>query len=296
MTDINEETKADFGSEFGRDFFADDRPALQVKIAAATHVGLVRERNEDHYAVLRRTRGCEMLLTNLVKHHEFADDHAYVVLVADGIGGSQFGDLASELAIETLINAARQATSWVMKFKDLDAQDCRERANAYVDQIQDAFRQQGLVDPQKSQMGTTLTCAYLVPPHAIFSQIGDSRAYLFRDGILTQLTRDQTLSQVFIDAGVEQEKVQGFGNVLMNSLGGRRDQVDVEMLHLELVAGDQLLLCSDGLTDLVAEEAIAGILSRCQQQSACDKLVQSALDAGGNDNITVVVCELSDPE
>jgi serine/threonine protein phosphatase PrpC len=206
MTDINEETKADFQTDFGRDFFADDQPVLQVEIAAATHVGKVRERNEDHYAVLRRTRGCEMLLTNLANEQEFTEDHAYVLLVADGVGGSQFGDLASELAIESLLQAARLATSWIMKFKDLDGQECQKRIGAYVDRIQDEFRKHGLMDPAKQHMGTTLTGAYLVPPHAIIAHIGDSRAYLFRDGLLTQVTRDQTLSQAFIDAGVEKER------------------------------------------------------------------------------------------
>lgn len=294
MTDINKETTADFQTEFGRDFFAEERQTLRVEVAAATHVGKVRERNEDHYAVLRRTRGCEMLLTNLTHDHEFIDDHAYVLMVADGIGGSRFGDLASELAIETLLQAARQATSWLMKFKDLDAQDCRARIGAYVDQIQDAFRQRGLADPEKSQMGTTLTGAYLVPPHAVISHIGDSRAYLFRDGKLTQITRDQTLSQAFVDAGVEKEKVQMFGNVLMNSLGGRRDEVEVEVLHIELEANDQLLICSDGLSDMVEEDSIASILAENKLQPACDRLVKSALDAGGKDNITVIVCNLSD--
>ncbi len=294
MTDINEETKADFQSGFGRDFFADDTPGLSVKVAAASHVGKVRRRNEDHYAVLRRTRGCEMLLSNLERNFEYTDDHAYVLLVADGVGGYQFGDLASELAIETLLQAARLATSWVMKFRDLDAQDCRERIGAYVDQIQDAFRQHAVIDPETTKMGTTLTGAYLVPPHAIIANIGDSRAYLFRDEVLSQVTRDQTLSQAFINAGVEKEKVQMFGNVLTNSLGGSRDEVDVEILHLELQAGDQLLLCTDGLSDMVDDDAIASILSQQKLQSSCDKLVEAALDAGGKDNITVVVCELAD--
>ena len=235
-----------------------------------------------------------MLLTNLANEYEFTEDHAYVLLVADGVGGSQFGDLASELAIESLLQAARVATSWIMKFKDLDGQECQKRIGAYVDRIQDEFRKHGLMDPEKQHMGTTLTGAYLVPPHAIIAHIGDSRAYLFRDGMLTQVTRDQTLSQAFIDAGVEKEKVKMFGNVLMNSLGGRREEVDVEVLHLKLEAGDQLLLCSDGLSDLVDEESIVSVLSKQKLQPACDKLVESALDAGGNDNITVVACELSD--
>ena len=294
MTDINEETKADFQTEFGRDFFADDTPGLNVKVAAASHVGKVRRRNEDHYAVLRRRRGCEMMLSNLAKNYEYSDDLAYVLLVADGVGGYQFGDLASELAIETLLHAARLATSWVMKFKDLDAQDCRQRIEAYVDQIQDAFRRYAVMDPETTQMGTTLTGAYLVPPHAIIVNIGDSRAYLFRDGVLSQVTRDQTLSQAFIDAGAEKQKVQMFGNVLMNSLGGSRDQVDVEVQHLELQAGDQLLLCSDGLSDMVDDEAIASILSKQKLQSSCDELVEAALEAGGKDNITVIVCALAD--
>jgi serine/threonine protein phosphatase PrpC len=85
-----------------------------------------------------------------------------------------------------------------------------------------------------------------------------------------------------------------FGNVLMNSLGGQREEVDVEVVYVELQAGDQLLLCSDGLSDLVEEETIASILAAQEMPAACDQLVEAALDAGGKDNITVVVCELSD--
>lgn len=293
MADPNEDTKVDFQASFARDFFADDETALQVELAAATHVGKIRDRNEDHYAVLRRTRSREMLLTNLPSGHQFVDDHAYLMLVADGIAGNQFGDLASELALETMLHAEGLATSWVMKFKDLDAQQARERVAAYVERIQETFLHFGMADPDKSQMGTTLTGAYLIPPHVIFAHIGDSRAYVFRGGILTQITRDQTLAQALLDAGAETDQVKKFGNVLTNSLCAKCDQVDADVMHLEMQAGDRLLLCSDGLSDMVDAVSIESILAEYELETVCDRLVDAALKGGGKDNITVVVCDLS---
>lgn len=293
MADPNEETKVDFQASFARDFFADDESKMQVELAAATHVGKVRDRNEDHYAVLRRTRSREMLLTNLANGHQYSDEYAYLMLVADGIAGNQFGDLASELALETMLDAESLATSWIMKFKDLDAQQARERVAAYVERIQETLLRYGMSDPDKSKMGTTLTGAYLMPPHVIIAQIGDSRAYLFRGGVLTQITRDQTLAQALVDRGMDRGEVKKFGNVLINSLNAIHEHVVAEVIHVELQAGDRLLLCSDGLSDMVDADSIESILSVCEIDVVCDKLVKSALDGGGRDNITVVVCDLS---
>ncbi len=296
MASTNEKTDTYKPAGFSRDFFAADEPSLNVEMVAATHPGKVRERNEDHYAVIRRTRSCEMLLTNLPADDvAFVDDRAYGILVADGVGGAKFGDFASQLVLETIFQSASLATNWLMKFKSLDAQEVQQRIDAYVSRIREAFREHTEVDPEKRVMGTTLTAAYLLPPHAIIAHIGDSRAYLARGGILTQITRDHTLAQAFIDAGANQEDVYKCRHILINSLDGIREEVVAEIMHVELVAGDRLLLCTDGLSDLVDAAQIASILSSNDLQTACNKLIESALDEGGKDNITVVLCDLSEP-
>jgi len=290
MSDQERDTQVDVRGNFRHNFFADKGHEYDIELVSASHVGKKRLRNEDHFAVFRRTRVCEMLMSNLPSDDvAFVEDRAYGLVVADGIGGAEFGDFASQLAIETLLHAAGLATSWIMKFKDLDAQQVNERAAAYVDRIQDAFREFGMEEPNTKTMGTTLTTAYLIPPHAILAHIGDSRAYVWRNGFLTQITRDQTLAQSLIDAGASEEKVRGYGNVLVNSLGSGRDHIDADVMHVEMESDDRILLCTDGLSDMVSDDLISEALSESNMQTACDALLDLALDAGGRDNITLVI-------
>lgn len=280
---------------FSDHFFAPDQPRMSVRLAAATHPGIVRSRNEDHHAVIRRVRSSEMLLTNLPKDTwAFPEDEAYCLFVADGIGGARSGDVASRLVLQTVLELSSRATSWFMKFTDLDAQDVRQRVDAYVEQIQETFRRYGQADPSLRGMGTTLTAAILLPPHAVFVHIGDSRAYVYRNGQLNQVTRDQTLAQEMIDSGAEPEDVRRFGNLLTNSLGGDTEHAAAEVIHVELQVGDRLLLCTDGLSDMANDASIAAVFVDTAPQPACDQLVQLALEGGGKDNITVVVCDLLD--
>lgn len=293
MDDSNAETKTDVRGEFTSKFFAAESPKFTIDFAAVSHRGKIRPSNEDHYAVLRRTRTCDLLLSNMpAQDLQVGDAHAYGILVADGIGGAEFGEFASRLAIETLVQASGLATSWLMKFKDLDGQLIYKRAEAYVDRIQDAFARHARAEPGMKKMGTTLTAAYLVPPHVIIAHIGDSRAYHFRRDEIKQITRDHTLAQTLIDAGARKEEVSRLGNVLVNSLGSGREHVDADVMHFEIQSGDRLLLCSDGLSDLVTPAEMAMVLKKDRLQAACDRLLQLALDAGGRDNITVVICEV----
>jgi serine/threonine protein phosphatase PrpC len=134
MAAFDEDT-VEFKSQgtFAEHFFAPDEPRLNLRPAAATHVGKVRRRNEDHHAVIRYTRSREVLFTNLPKDSlAFPEDESYSIVVADGIGGSASGDFASQLALQTMLELAGRATSWVMKITDLDAQDIHQRVDAYV--------------------------------------------------------------------------------------------------------------------------------------------------------------------
>ena len=165
---------------------------------------------------------------------------------------------------------------------------------AYVERIQQRFHDYGEANPAAQEMGTTLTCAYLMPPHVVIVQIGDSRAYLYRKGELTQLTKDQTLAQLLMDEGVDHEHANSFGHVLLNSLGCNVQNVESEILHLEMQHDDRLLLCTDGLNDMVDDESIAKIMSGKVLDASSQNLIDKALANGGRDNVTVVIGELLD--
>ena len=279
---------------FADQFFAPESPRFKLQPAAATHVGKVRRRNEDHHAVIRNTRSRQVLFSNLPKDSlTFPDDEVYGMVVADGIGGGASGDVASQLALITMLELASRATSWVMKMTDLEAQEIHQRVEAYVSEIQKTLRSYGRSDSELAGMGTTWTSAHVLGPHAIVVQIGDSRAYVYRDDELQLITRDQTLGQEMADAGMPEEEVRLFRHILTNSFGGDADEVQAEVYHLEIEPGNRLLLCTDGLSDMVDDSVIADVLAQqLEPQSTCDQLICRALDAGGKDNITVVLCDV----
>lgn len=292
MPDPMEDTVTfSYSADFADRFFAPPTEPLPLQFGAATHPGLVRPNNEDHYAVVRRNRSSEVLFTNLQAHDlTFADDHAYILVVADGMGGANFGEFASSLALRTMFQLASQATSWVMKLTDFDRQHIRQRVAAYVQRMQAELREFTQLHPEFAGMGTTWTLAYLLPPHGIVVHVGDSRAYLFREGQLRQITHDETVAQAFIDAGLDPDSVKKFGHILLNSFGGDKDHVAAQIHQIEIGPGDQLLLCTDGLTGMVPDDAIAEQLQRrAAPQLSCEALIDRALAGGGKDNVTVVL-------
>ena len=279
--------------EHTRKFFLKERIEDQIAAVGSSHVGLKRSRNEDHFVIMKRTRSSEILDSNLPTIElQSGLDEAYALVVADGIGGAELGDVASKLALETAIEASEMATSWLMKFRDFDAQQVQDRVDAYIERIQEKFDDFGADHPTANKMGTTLTCAYIVPPHAIIVQIGDSRAYLFREGELRQLTRDHTVQQLLLEQGIPEARAKRFSNVLLNSLGTSRSNVESEISNLELQPGDRLVICSDGLSDMVDDDTIGEILGQNTLDEALQKLMQAALDGGGKDNITVILADL----
>jgi protein phosphatase len=283
-------------ARFADHFFAPESPALRVRCGGATHTGRVRENNEDHYAVIRRTRTREVLLTNLPADTMLPSlDEAYMLLVADGIGGSAFGELASRLAIQTAWDLAGSATSWVMKITDLDAQQLRERVGAYVDRIEERFREYGRSNPELVSMGTTLTCAYVMDRDVVITHLGDSRAYRCRDGKCAQITRDHTMGEILKSAGMDAAHVERLRHVLVNCLAvNQKTKAFPELQHIQVEDGDRLLLCTDGLSDMVTDADIARIVeAHADPQSACDELVRAALKQGGRDNVTVALAAFS---
>jgi protein phosphatase len=266
-------------------------PPVAVQFGAVSHVGMVRPNNEDHYVIFERRRTRNVLRTNLPEGVlRPADDVAYVLAVADGMGGMAFGELASLLALRSGWDLAPNLIKWTWIINDREIEELKERVELVFLRMDQALQERARRDPQTAGMGTTLTGVYTVGPEAFIGHVGDSRAYLYRDGHLMQLTRDHTLAQECLDAGHPVPARSWHHHVLTNCLGGPERGVHVDFHHFQLAGADQLLLCTDGLSDLVTDEEITGLLARpTDPQEVCQALVDLALERGGKDNVTVIL-------
>jgi protein phosphatase len=262
-----------------------------VAYGGVSHRGNVRERNEDHFVILRRTRHREVLLTNAPLDDLTApDDHAYVFVVADGMGGAACGDIASRVALQAGFEWGTQSAQWLMKMNDAQTASLPARAQSWANFIQEALRKRARESPALAGMGTTLTSAYTMGQSVIICHIGDSRAYLVRDGALHRLTRDHTVAQELLDAGYPSETIGGFRHMLTNVLGADDHDVRLDLRQLDLADGDGLLLCTDGLNDALDDGKIAEILhEHFDPQDACLALLRSALETPAKDNVTAVL-------
>jgi len=265
--------------------------SVYVQFGALSHQGNVRQNNEDQYAVIRRRRSREALMTSLPSDSLLeSQEEAYILIVADGMGGAAFGEVASELALRTAWEQDPNDANWPPKVNQVEARRLLEDSDAYIQLIHRQLQQRAHDRPELAGMGTTLTAAYSIGMDAFVVHVGDSRAYLIRNGIIRQVTRDHTLAQQLVDAGVEASRTTAFQHVLTNCLGGGANRVTSELHHVKLEDGDHLLLCTDGLSDLVTDEQIRQTVQASQRpQDACNRLVDLALQRGGKDNITVVI-------
>src|SRR5262245_20486949 len=241
------------------------------------------------------TRSLETVATTLspVDVPEHAEEVNYLLVVADGMGGHAAGEVASRTAISTLVRLALQLPDWIFFVDEEHMPELDWRARRLVQQIDSMLIAQGASDPALSGMGTTLTAARSLGRDLMIIHAGDSRAYLFRAGHLRRLTKDHTFAQALVERGelaAQDAAHSRLRHVLTNALGGSNSHVEVDIEMLRLEDGDRLLLCSDGMTDLVDDAAIAAMLSSTRvSRDACTQLIQLALDRGGRDNITAVV-------
>lgn len=284
-----------------------ERPApfsslVRADLAALSHAGKVRPNNEDHYLVARTGRRLEVLRTNLPDGDlpVRAEETGYGLVVADGMGGEEGGEVASRMAIRTLFNLICHTPDWILRFDDDRAEETLRRAADHYRTIDAAISDHAESDPRLARMGTTMTLAYSVGAELLVVNAGDSRAYLFRDGQLRQLTRDHTLAQKLVERGELTKEEAAFTrlrHVLTSALGRTGGDVQVDVQRWPLVDGDCLLLCTDGLTDMVPDEQIAEALGRSRtSDETCQTLVEMALERGGKDNVTVVVARYRFPK
>ena len=275
---------------------------IDVDVFAASDKGLVRSTNEDHFLVVRGGRAMETVFSSLRGNRagDLFEETAYGFVVADGVGGEAGGEVASRQAIFTLLNLALRTPDWQFRWGP-------EERNTVMWRMQDRFRrvnaalvQQATAHASLNGMCTTMTVALSHGKCLIIGHMGDSRAYLLHDGKLQRLTRDHTVAERMLEEGINpanDQLLNQLRNVLMQALGGPECECHPDTHDYVLEDRDQLLLCTDGLTDMVADDEIETVLTTSDSaQSACRSLVNLALSSGGHDNITAIVARYSIPQ
>ena len=265
----------------------------EVDVYGLTHTGKVRKTNQDHFLICSLRKQMLVHLTSLPTIEQLAapgDRLAFLAMVADGVGGGAGGETASRLAVEVVTRYVSQSVQCYYAAGGADdtflaaLQDAAMQSHADILAMADA-------EPALAGMATTLTLWIGLWPRAYLVQVGDSRCYLLRNGELTQVSRDQTMAQELIDAGVlaraEASRTR-WAHMLSSAIGGR--QTAPIVTRFEQQWGNVGLLCSDGLTTHVPDERIRERLqTMTSARQVCEDLLQDALDAGGTDNITILV-------
>lgn len=283
-----------FDQQVSRFFETEPQVSVKVEVAGKSHPGMVRPNNEDHYMVSRRYRGRELLATSVPEGVvRTTEDHAYTLAVADGMGGRKFGEVASLLALLTGWELGGDEVKWALRMNNQEAAELREKAEVFFQLLNKKLHEEARENPRMAGMGTTLTLCYTTGHELFVMHAGDSRAYLYREGALRRLTRDHNMAQMLVDCGLAEPgspEASRMKHVLTNVVGGPDEGVDVDVNRFHLADGDVLLLCTDGLNDMVTDKEIAAILSeKPVVGDACPALIELALEHGGKDNVTVVL-------
>ena len=261
------------------------RPAsLDIVVAGASDIGQVREHNEDHFLVGDLD---SMLPVDVAEPWAAASDRGPLVVVCDGMGGVEGGEIASELAALVMWREMKRTPD--TRDPEVFARLLRRAVRVANHDVHAMARR----EPGLRGMGTTLSAAGVVGDRLILATVGDSRAYVLRGGALVQVTRDQSLQSALLAAGHSPNEAASAGGAILQALGVAPD-CEPSLSIIELRRGDRVLLCSDGLHGLVGDPALALLLGEPHTVAeAVRLLLAAARAAGGSDNITAVVCELS---
>lgn len=243
-----------------------------IEHAGLTDVGRVREENQDRW---------------------FADPTQGLYIVADGMGGSVSGALAAEVVVSTLPPLLRKQLG---NIDDLSSSDAPTTVVAALAQLSDQLRRQSHGQPGLQGMGSTVVLAFVHGMHALVGHMGDSRAYLLRGGSLEQLTKDHSIVQLLLDSGDirPEEAAEHPSRGQLTRFVGMEGEALPEARLVQIRPGDLLLLCSDGLTGMVGDNAILRICKRkVRPRTLCRRLIGAANAAGGKDNVTAVVVRIA---
>jgi protein phosphatase len=268
---------------------------VAINFGALTDRGKVRDKNEDHFLVARLCKAMQVCKTSLPGDGktQVSEEEGYLMVVADGMGGAAAGERASALAVGSIDAFVLNTLQWFLPVGGPDEHALMAELRQSLERADQTVIERARCNPGLHGMGTTLTMGYSVATNLFIVHAGDSRAYLFREGELEQLTSDHTLVQVLIDGGAilpEDAKRHHRRNVVTNVIGGPSQGVFAEIHRLEILDGDTLLYCTDGLTEPVTDAAIAGVLkTHPDPEDACARLVDLALSQGGPDNVTAIL-------
>lgn len=241
----------------------------QVSVNCLSDIGLIRQNNEDALKLLN-------------------DEQFYVI--ADGMGGHQAGEVASRETVETLCTSFQQH----MEAPHKDLAYCKEMIRCLIKEVNAKVYRIGRESPELRGMGTTLCCIYLHPEGLVYGHVGDSRIYRLRNGEFELLTKDHSLLRELIDMGqLSEQQAEEFlyKNIITKAIGTEQF-VEPSVAHSTLEPGDKLLLCTDGLTDMLSNAEIKEILMNEADVDVVNLLVKKAKQKGGNDNITVILVQI----
>jgi len=268
-----------------------------------TDLGRMRPSNQDHYLIADLNKSLRVHSTSLNINDEtrlYGGSQGKLLLVADGMGGEAEGERASTIAVDQVATYVLNSLSWCYRLEESSEDDFAEHLKEALQSCQDSIKTVANQRPETRSMGTTMTMVYIVWPRAFVVHVGDSRCYLLRNGRLQQITVDHTMANLLAETeqmSRSQARRSPLGHALWNAIGGRSDELSVDVYKLSLDRGDILLLCTDGLYDMVSDERLRDVLSlKDSAETICRRLVEMANEHGGKDNITAIVAQfLSSP-
>jgi len=243
-----------------------------LRFAAGTDTGLIRDTNEDSYRIIPES-----------------SQNPCVAIIADGMGGHNCGEVASKMAVDYISDFIERKGSLLFSCPNVG-----EEIRKLVGEANTAVFEASLARPEASGMGTTLTMAVIVGSRVTVAHVGDSRLYMARSDTMRQMTQDHSYIEELIKNGTltrEEAERHPRKHVITRAIGSSKD-LEVDILDFEIQKGDILLLCTDGLTNMICENEIYNIIKECEPQKACEKLIEAAKSKGGEDNITVIVYQM----
>ena len=267
----------------------------ELDLYGLTHPGRVRTENQDHFLLCTVHPQVVIHGTSLPQPDDLplrGQRLATIMLVADGVGGSAAGSRASRLATEAVTRYVSSTLRCYHTVGTASEKEFMDALRSAANEAHDTVRAEAMTELAGRQMATTLSLGIVVWPWLYVLQVGDSRCYVYEDGALRQVTRDQTVAQNLVDQGVlpaEQAKASPLKHVLASAIGASEAQPEVTRVNVR-VRGTVILVCTDGLTKHVSDEEIAAHLAKMDSaEQVSQDLLNLALERGGTDNITMVV-------
>ena len=275
----------------------------QMECYGLTDAGRKRPTNQDHFLIADLNKSMRVHDTSLALDGEtriYGGSQGKLLLVADGMGGHAEGERACTIAVDQLTTYVLNSLGWCFRLEENSERDFEEDLKHALETCQKSIEAVAQNNPEMQSMGTTMTMVYIVWPRAFVVHVGDSRCYLLRRGQLDQITVDHTMSEVMSKAGQmsrDDARHSPMGHVLINVLGGRSHDLFVDVNKVSLERDDILLLCTDGLYDMIPDEQINELLgSKQSAEGICRNLVEQANGNGGKDNITAIVSRFLSPQ